>query len=1027
MNKKLGLMSFLLLAILFSSALAQEHITSYRQLKPVFENPSAAFRPAPFWVWHDKLQKDMLERDLNDFKENGFGGVFMHPRYGLITEYLSDEWFEMVEFSVNTSKSLGLKAWIYDENSFPSGFAGGHVAARMPESYNQGQGLVMHKMDTIPDNVNDFFVVLKKENGSWKNVTEQVSPGETGTFRLFEKKYYRQSKWHAGYSYVDLLIPGVTDTFINVTMEGYERVVGDEFGGIVPGVFTDEPNIRPPRGETMRWTPALFDEFEQRWGYDLVPHLPSILEETGDWQRVRHNYYELLLELFIENWSKPWYRYCEENDLQWTGHYWEHGWPNPQHGGDNMAMYAWHQVPAIDMLFNNITERPDQFGNIRAVKELASVANQLDRNRALSETYGAAGWELRFEDMKRLGDWEYVLGVNFMNQHLAYMNMTGDRKHDFPQGISYQTPWWEHYHVLNDYFARLSAALSAGEQINDILVLEPTTTTWMYYSPAGSHDKLNKIGDSFHDFVEDLEHDHIEYDVGCENIIKDHGKINDQAFVIGERSYQTVVLPPFCENLDQSTFELLDQYVKNGGRIIAFSEPKRIDGELSDKAAGLAASDSWLAYNRVTGAAEKLIDDKFVMEYPDDVGGQVFHMRRELQDGQIVFLSNFSLKETGSGSFVMPGASAEKLDAFDGERSLYPVENVDDKIRIQFDLPPANSLLLFISDEQAEPVPRQTEPDEYIVPTDMSEVKRLSPNMLTLDYCNLVLGDSTFEDIYFYTAGFKIWQKHGYRENPWVSSSQFKTELVDADTFGVGTGFEAYYPFTVDANVDLSSLRAVVERPNLWQVQINGQAIEPLPNEWAIDKTFGVFDISDYVETGENQIGVVMHPMSIFAEIEPVYITGDFDLQSQDQGWIIVPATPLQTGSWKEQGCPFYPYDVAHEKNVILEKDQQVKVRLNEWEGTVSEVRVNGTSAGIIGWPPYECDISPYLQDGENRISVIVTGSFKNLLGPHHNVERRGIVTPWSFKYAPAHQPAGVKYDQLDYGLFEDFEIVVEE
>ena len=38
-----------------------------------------------------------------------------------------------------------MKVWIYDENSYPSGFAGGHVPDQMPESYNQGQGLRMTK------------------------------------------------------------------------------------------------------------------------------------------------------------------------------------------------------------------------------------------------------------------------------------------------------------------------------------------------------------------------------------------------------------------------------------------------------------------------------------------------------------------------------------------------------------------------------------------------------------------------------------------------------------------------------------------------------------------------------------------------------------------------------------------------------------------------------------------------------------------------------------------------------------------
>ncbi|MFW5835366.1 MAG: hypothetical protein ACOCU3_00270 [bacterium] len=65
------------------------------------------------------------------------------------------------------------------------------------------------------------------------------------------------------------------------------------------------------------------------------------------------------------------------------------------------------------------------------------------------------------------------------------------------------------------------------------------------------------------------------------------------------------------------------------------------------------------------------------------------------------------------------------------------------------------------------------------------------------------------------------------------------------------------------------------------------------------------------------------------------------------------------------------------------------------------------------------------LVTGDNKVEVIVYGSHKNLLGPHHNVGRRGITTPWDFKRAPDIQPPGEEYDQLDYGLMEDFIIKV--
>lgn len=65
-----------------------------------------------------------------------------------------------------------------------------------------------------------------------------------------------------------------------------------------------------------------------------------------------------------------------------------------------------------------------------------------------------------------------------------------------------------------------------------------------------------------------------------------------------------------------------------------------------------------------------------------------------------------------------------------------------------------------------------------------------------------------------------------------------------------------------------------------------------------------------------------------------------------------------------------------------------------------------------------------FLKDGENKEGVIITGSLINQLGPHQNDPTIGLVTPWSFFFAPEHQPSGKSYDLLDYGLVEDFKII---
>ncbi|KAA6315963.1 hypothetical protein EZS27_033659, partial [termite gut metagenome] len=234
-----------------------------------------------------------------------------------------------------------------------------------------------------------------------------------------------------------------------------------------------------------------------------------------------------------------------------------------------------------DMLFNqfNETSPQAQFGNIRSVKELSSVANQMGYRRTLSETYGGGAWEETFRDYKRLGDWEYVLGVNFMNQHIADLSIAGARKYDYPPVFSDVEPWWEYYKYLNLHFARLSMALSAGEQRNDILIIEPTTSVWQYYAYGNSNNKFREIGQSFQTFVTTLEKAQVEYDLGCENIIKDHGKTAKGKFVINKRAYSKVVIPPMTENLDAPTFKLLKEFAKKGGTVLAFSKPNILDGK----------------------------------------------------------------------------------------------------------------------------------------------------------------------------------------------------------------------------------------------------------------------------------------------------------------------------------------------------------------------------------------------------------------------------------------------------------------
>ncbi|MGE5570425.1 MAG: glycosyl hydrolase [Rhodospirillales bacterium] len=989
---------------------------SIAELRKLFAAPPAEYSTLPFLVWNGEVTEDEIDKLLADYQAQGIRGFFIHPRPGMITPYLSDRWFELIRYTVDRAKKLGMRAWLYDENSYPSGFAGGHVPAQMPESYNAGQGLILQKVSRIEDAKN-HLLVLKRSGGGFEDVTSRVASeaGQTGDYYAFELASYEKSGWYGGFSYVDLLRPGVTEKFIEVTMPGYERALGAELGRTVPGIFTDEPNLNPPRRGSIRWTPDLFEQFRKRWGYDLKLRLPSLFEETGDWRKVRHDYYALLLELFIERWSKPWQHYADERGIFWTGHYWEHGWPSPNDGPDNMAMYAYHNLPGIDMLFNQFRDGVNaQFGNVRAVKELAGVANQLGRRRRLSETYGGAGWELRFEDMKRLGDWEYVLGVNMMNQHLSFETLAGARKYDYPQSFSYHEPWWPHYHVLAGYFARLSLALSAGEQVNRILVLEPTSSAWMY-AGAKPNPGMMAVGRTFQAFVTRLEELQTEFDLGCEHILKEHGSVNGARLVAGRRAYDLLVLPPGTENLESASVELIAAYLEAGGKVLAYVDPpRRVDGAESNRLIELASryASQW----RREQAPEALANGEFTA-----VSGHLLHQRRRLSDGELLFFVNSSLERPASARVAWKYGTASRLDPITGTISPYPVGAGG---TVEISLPPAGSLLLVSGGEVAKPEPPLEERALAAGPT---VVRRLSPNVLKIDYCDLTLAGTTERGLYFYNAADKVFKHYGFAEgNPWNTAVQYKTNILDRNTFPPDSGFEAAFHFEVDEAVDRSTLQAVVERPWLWKVSVNGKRVANRPGAWWLDRAFGVYSIGTLVVPGRNTITLVARPMSVHHELEPVYILGEFGAAAQDRGFRLVAQAPLTLGAWKEQNLPFYFRTVAYSKEVRTpgRRSGRIKVRLGKWHGTVAEVRVNSKPAGIIGWPPYECDITDWLAPGVNQVEVAVYGSLKNLLGPHHGRINRGLTSPWSFRTAPAQAPPGAAYDLEGYGLLEDFSII---
>lgn len=1021
----------------------KEGINTLSELVSLFPDPPAEYRSAPLWDWNEQISKEGISFQMEQFKKAGIGGVFVHPRPGLLTEYLSDKWFELFGFTVQKGRELDMKVWIYDENSYPSGFAGGHVPAQMPESYKHGAGLSMEIQQKLQVQPSDTLeVILKKNETGFTDVTEQVEEemGRAGTYYIFRKTYPAKSPWYGGFSYVDLLHEGVTEKFLEITMaKGYERNKAD-FGTTLPGIFTDEPNLESamPHGTIIRWTPDLWDAFRDRWGYDLKIHLPSLTEETGNWKKVRHDYYTLILELFIERWAKPWSQYCDENNLKWTGHYWEHGWPEPTHGFDEAAFYIWHQQPGIDMLGNQLVTEGlgGQFGNDRAVRELLSAANQAGKRRTLSETYGGGGWEMSFEEQKRLVDWQCVLGVNFVNQHLSYYSLNGVRKFDYPPSFSYHEPWWKHYKLMGDYIGRVSLAMSSGQQINKTLVLQPNTSAWMYFSRKEKNPAIDSIRNGFKHFVYLLEQQHLEYDLGSEYVLNTLGSVQGANLRVGERDYSLVVIPAEMENIDSGTLQLLETYLENGGKVLSFRKGiSLLDGEKSTKPDELAAAypGQWtVALNLNEPAALTLLtSDEFEMtDFTSN--GMLYHQRRILDDGQVLFVVNSHPDQQARAEVSLKGKYITEVDLVSGEKFNYPTRKKDGKLIFSFHLEPAGSKLFVVTSGQLtnnEFVPSSNEKTQ-VQSTDDLQVKRISDNVLVVNYLDLETAKTERKELYFMEALNGLFRENGIEMgNPWQHKIQYKQNYLELDSiFTSESWFNATYHFTVQENLDenaMENIRAVVERPELWTVYVNGQEVQKIPGEYWVDRDFPVFRVGPFLKHGKNILTIKAPRMNILAEVMPVYLLGDFLVQPAKTGFEITGGEIQTTGSWKDAGLPFYSGEVAYSQTFQAGEisGSRFTVEMGDWNGTLAEVWVNGKNAGLIAWQPFELDVTDWMKTGTNEITVNVFGSLKNTFGFFYENNDNWIFGPFSWNRAPEKIPPASKYFLMDYGLYEPFKL----
>ncbi len=402
---------------------------------------------------------------------------------------------------------------------------------------------------------------------------------------------------------------------------------------------------------------------------------------------------------------------------------------------------------------------------------------------------------------------------------------------------------------MGDYIGRMCMAMSSGQQINSTLVLQPNTTAWMYFSRKVKNQKINTIRNGFKNFVYRMEQKHLEYDLGSENVLKVMGSVEGDRLRVGQRVYSLVVIPAEMENIDQSTYDLLQEYLKKGGSILAFNfNISCIDGTVSSLVKDLADKypEQWtFAENLDDPAALNLLTvEGFSLNDQTD-NGMLYHQRRILTDGQLVFIVNSHPSKKAAAEITVDGKYVTLLDLVGGKIYNYPAKTADGKVTFQVNLDPAGSALFSITDQPSnEPVyPAISGIETMVESNNPVTVKRESDNILMVNWLDLKTAKSDKKDIYFMNALIGLFTENGIEMgNPWQHKIQYKKDWLALDSlFKNDQGFEASYHFYINPNlneISMKRIRAVVERPEMWEVSVNGQPVEKISRSLLDRKRF---------------------------------------------------------------------------------------------------------------------------------------------------------------------------------------------
>ena len=1010
------------------------HNTSPKLDESLFKNPTAGYRGIPFWSWNCRVTEELIDSQLDCFKKMGFGGVDIHPRTGLDTEYLGDEYMRLVRYTVRRCKEKGLFCWLYDEDRFPSGNAGGLVT----KNYRlRGRYLLLTERrgmsGLLPEycrNKQEFEAAidagekpagyyaaaygLTMENGRLKEyrrlkgrqeIADAYGKGERVRFayvRMMDEEH-----WFEDQAYVDTMNPEAVAEFIKVTHEAYYREVGSDFETWVPAIFTDEPRLGKHvqisaalSGEDvfMPYTDYLAEQMMLCYGTDPLDIAPEYIWEMADetYSVNRYRYRNMASECFVHSFMDQIGGWCAEHGIAMTGHVLSEDSLSSQSVtvGDCMRCYRSMDLPGIDILCD--------FKEFVTAKQASSAARQNGKEGVVSELYGVTHWDCDFKTYKLQGDWQAALGITVRVPHLSYMSMKGEAKRDWPASIFYQSPWYEEFSYIEDYFARLNTALTRGKAVVKIGVVHPVESMWLYFGPNDqTADMRGEMDRDFRNLTEWLLYGTLDFDFLSEALLPEQcpaAEDQDERLLrVGEMEYSVIVVPGLT-TIRSTTLELLEAFADRGGRVLFMGRiPELVDARQSGRALRLAKRCARIGKSQAE--LYEALEAERVLEIRKENGcrsDNLFCQMRQDGTGKWLFICHVNRRDDHGSEAeryivkIKGSYQVSLYDAMTGNITEAPSEREGGFTVLSLVMYHEDSVLWRLDERDTDEgekggVALPDRSHSFRPLTSLSRpsgFRRLEPNVLLLDCARFQVDDGVIrEKKEILRLDNEIRSQLGFvlrkerMNQPWF--------MREKETHKVTLYYDIQSQIETQASLALEDVESC-------SVCLNGEAADMCPTGYYVDPAISVIKLPP-IHEGENRLVVEMK-YNQKSGLENLYVLGDFDVELNGTEAVLKEERKqLLPGDITGQGMPFYTGNLEYSYRLCTEEEEaEYEVHIPHFKAPLLAVFVDGDKKGLIAYAPHRLRLGN-LAPGEHELTILLYGNRFNGFGTLHNADEKFV------------------------------------